>query len=285
MEARLETSLNKLYVKDCLKFMKELPSECIDVIVTSPPYNIGKKYIKYNDYRNKKRYLTFMKKVAHESHRVLKEDGSFFLNVGGKPSNPSIPYDVADQFRDYYVLQNDIIWVKSIAITKKDVGKSNGLKNDVLVGHYKPIQSKYFLNNCHENIFHFSKSGKTNLDKLSIGVPYGCKSNIERWGKKEDKRDRGDIWFIPYETIQEHRPHPAVFPEKLPLMCIKLHGIKKDLVVYDPFIGIGTTATACLKLGVNYIGTDIDSNYIKIANERISEIEKQMKLSSFINKC
>jgi len=77
----------------------------------------------------------------------------------------------------------------------------------------------------------------------------------------EDKRDRGNVWFITYPTIQEKRPHPAVFPVKLPEMCIKLHGIKDGLLVYDP---------ACKRLGVKYIGTEMSGGYIEIANEQLS---------------
>ena len=80
------------------------------------------------------------------------------------------------------------------------------------------------------------------LDKLAIGVSYQDKTNIRRWKSvKQDKRDRGNVWFIPYPTIQQRRSHPAVFPEKLPYQCIKLHGIKNDMVVYDPFMGIGSS--------------------------------------------
>ena len=88
---------------------------------------------------------------------------------------------------------------------------------------------------------------------------------------EERYRDRGNVWFISYPTIQEERPHPAVFPEKLPYLCIKLHGTRRELLVYDPFMGIGNTALACLNLGVNYIGTEIDENYIKVAKEQIKE--------------
>ena len=90
----------------------------------------------------------------------------------------------------------------------------------------------------------------------------------------EDKRDRGNVWVIPYSTIKEKRPHPAVFPEKLPYLCIKMHGVKKDMIVYDPFMGIGTTALACIRLGVNYLGTEIDAEYVKTAME---DIEKRKK--------
>lgn len=277
-----DIELNRIYVKDCIEFMRELPDSFIDVIVTSPPYNIGKNYSVYDDNKERAHYLDWMEGVAKESKRVLKDSGSFFLNVGGKPSDLIIPYDVAERFRRVYQLQNDIIWVKSISITKEDMGRGNGLRDDISIGHFKPIQSKRFLNNCHENIFHFTKHNEVNLDKLSIGVPYQDKSNIERWSGKQDKRDRGDIWFIPYETIRESRPHPATFPQKLPEMCIKLHGIKDSLIVYDPFMGIGNSALACIELNVNYIGTEIDQNYTEIANERIRSIKNQSKLISKI---
>jgi len=109
------------------------------------------------------------------------------------------------------------------------------------------------------------------LNKLSIGVPYQDKSNIGRWkAAGKDLRGRGNTWFIPYETIQKSRPHPTVFPVKLPEMCLKLHGIKNINLVMDPFMGIGSTAIACKKLGVEYIGFEIDKSYIEIADEWLS---------------
>ena len=97
-------------------------------------------------------------------------------------------------------------------------------------------------------------------------------SNIKRWKSvRADVRERGNAWFIPYETIQESRQHPSVFPEKLPEMCIKLHGFNNETTVLDPFIGIGTTALASTKLGVKFIGFEIDSSYVEIANEKLSQ--------------
>jgi site-specific DNA-methyltransferase (adenine-specific) len=104
-------------------------------------------------------------------------------------------------------------------------------------------------------------------------VPYQDKTNIGRWKTaKQDKRDRGNTWFIPYETIQskKDRPHPATFPTKLPEMCIKLHGIRDGLLVMDPFSGIGSTAIASLRLGVSFVGFDIDNGYIDEAIYRLS---------------
>jgi site-specific DNA-methyltransferase (adenine-specific) len=101
------------------------------------------------------------------------------------------------------VLQNVIHWVKSIAISTADVGNYPGIKGDIAVGNFEPIVSNRFLNDCHEYIFHFTKKGDVKLRKLAIGVPYQDKSSMtRRKATREDKRDRRNTWFIPYETIQ-----------------------------------------------------------------------------------
>ena len=182
------------------------------------------------------------------------------------------------QVIDYKI---QIHWIKSISFEKTDVGKMNTIK-DYSIGHFKPIVSERYLTDLHEYIFHFTKTANVKLDKRAIGVPYQDKTNIGRWkSATQDKRDRGNVWFIPYSTIQESRPHPAVFPEKLPYLCIRLHGLEKDMVVYDPFMGIGTTALACIRLGVNYIGTEIDLEYIKVALEDIQR-RKEMAIETWL---
>ena len=248
----------------------------IDVIVTSPPYNINKEYSSYRDNKEREEYLNWLYQIAKLSYLILKDNGSFFLNIGGTHSDPMLPFDVVKKFKHAgYKLQNTIHWIKSISIEKEDVGKSNGKRHDYSVGHFKPIISERYLTDLQEYIFHLTKEGNIRVDKKAIGVPYQDKTNIGRWKSAiEDKRDRGNVWFIPYPTINEERPHPAVFPEKLPYLCIKMHGIRKDMIVYDPFMGIGTTALACIRLGVNYLGTDIDAEYIKVAME---DIEKRKK--------
>jgi site-specific DNA-methyltransferase (adenine-specific) len=263
-------ALNAIYPIDCIDGMKRLPASSIDVIVTSPPYNIGKTYGHHHDSMPRDEYLAWMRKVAEQAKRVLKEDGSFFLNIGGKPTDPWIPFDVIEQFRPYYTLQNVIHWVKSIAIEKADVGTYDNITGDIAVGHYQPVNSKRFLSQCQEHIFHFTKSGDIMMDKLAIGVSYQDKSNIGRWKHAtHDLRDRGNVWFIPYSTIRTSRPHPTTFPDKLPEMCIQLHGYTPATCVLDPFMGIGNTAVACQRLEVNYIGFEIDPGYLAIAEERL----------------
>jgi|SRR6185437_3773448 len=276
--------LNNIYHEDCKVFMKKLSSHnmTIDVIVTSPPYNLNKAYGSYNDNKERTKYLDWLRDVAELSYSVLKDDGSFFLNIGGTPSDSMLPFEVVGKFKEAnYRLQNTIHWIKSISFEKADVGKMNTIR-DYSIGHFKPIVSERYLTDLHEYIFHFTKTANVKLDKRAIGVPYQDKTNIGRWKSAiQDKRDRGNVWFIPYSTIQESRPHPAVFPEKLPYLCIRLHGLEKDMVVYDPFMGIGTTALACIRLGVNYIGTEIDLEYIKVALEDIQR-RKEMATETWL---
>jgi len=245
----------------------------VDVIVTSPPYNLGIKYNSYDDSVSREDYLAWMETFAKESKRVLSDTGSFFLNIGYTSKDPWIAWEVAFRCRKHFVLQNVIHWVKSIALPQQDTGNYPNINGDIAVGHFKPVNSNRFVNRCHEYIFQFTKKGNIALDKLAVGVPYQDKTNIGRWKKAvQDVRDRGDTWFIPYETIwsrTKQRPHPSTFPPKLPMMCIKLHGLEKTKLVLDPFMGIGNTAVACLRLGVDYIGFEMDEKYAETARQQI----------------
>jgi site-specific DNA-methyltransferase (adenine-specific) len=263
---------------DCIDGIKKMRKQSlfVDVIVTSPPYNIGKEYNQYEDEKPKGLYLDWLESIAIECNDIMNDDSSFFLNVGGKPSDLWIPIDIAQRFRKNFVLQNVIYWIKSISIPKDDTGDYPIIKGDISVGHYKPVNSNRYLNSCHEYIFHFTKNGDVELDKLAIGVSYQDKRNIGRWkGATEDIRPRGNTWFIPYETIQRSRPHPTIFPAKLPEMCLKLHGIEKIKLAMDPFMGIGSSAIACKKLNVDYIGFEIDKSYVEIAQDRIAKLKIQ----------
>ena len=99
--------------------------------------------------------------------RTLTADGSLFLNVGSKPTRPWSALDVAQAVRPHLHLQNTIHWVKSIVVERDAAGTAAGLKRDLAVGHYKPINSRRFLNDCHEFVFHFTPAGRTALDRRS----------------------------------------------------------------------------------------------------------------------
>jgi site-specific DNA-methyltransferase (adenine-specific) len=177
---------------------------------------------------------------------------------------------VAMTLKKFFKLQNVIHWIKSIYIENESYGE----KVAVNVGHYKPIRGNRFLNNCQEYIFHFTKTGNVKLDRLSIGVPYKDSGNINRWeNARNGLRCRGNTWYIPYKTIRvrdKDRPHPATFPVEVVEACISLHGITRDMIVLDPFMGIGNTSLGCKKMEINCVGFEVDSNYFE-TNIRLLE--------------
>jgi len=287
--------------QDCITGMSRLAEENIDLVMTSPPYNLGISYGRYSDRQDRASYLGWCGEWAGQVRRVLKPDGSFFLNIGAAPSNPMLPHEIVMTLREFFVLQNTIHWIKSIAINtveerttalhphlnplsappgrdpspdaKRQVRVEGGVKT---FGHFKPINSQRFLNDCHEYVFHFTISGRVELNRMALGVPYQDKSNIARWRhtQGDDLRCRGNTWFVPYQTIQsreKERPHPATFPVQLAEWCIKLHGASHVETMLDPFLGIGNSAVAAQRCGVGrFLGFEIDEAYLGEAKRRIA---------------
>lgn len=260
----MKTSLhNQTIVEgDCLNLLDKIPAASVDLVVTSPPYNIGINYGQYSDDKSPEAYLAWMTELAVKLRRVMKPKGSVFLNVGGTGKYPWIPMDVAAAFRASFTLQNHIIWAKSISIKSETFG------------HFKPINSARYMNNNHEALFHFTPNGNTPLDRLAVGVPYSDKSNLQRWEHaKTDMRCAGNIWHIPYTTVKSKAQkfgHPAGFPVALVERCIQLHGGEK-LVVLDPFLGAGTTLVAADNLGHFGLGFEIDPVYVATSIQRLSQ--------------
>jgi site-specific DNA-methyltransferase (adenine-specific) len=270
----------RFYLGDSVELLGRLAPGAVSAIVTSPPYNLGIRYHTYDDTLPRERYLAWTGEWVGQAARALTTDGSLFLNVGAKPTDPWTAIDVAQAARPHLHLQNTIHWIKSIAIEKALAGSRAGLSDDLAVGHYKPINSRRFLHDCHEFVFHFTPAGTTPLERQAVGVKYQDQSNVGRWrGASSGVRCRGNTWFIPYETIQSRekdRPHPATFPPKLPEMCLRLHGLDRLDVVADPFLGLGSTAVACAQLGVSFVGIEMDERYLK---EAIARTRDALKVS------
>src|SRR5262249_31215855 len=153
--------------QDCIKGMSRLGDESVDLVVTSPPYNLGIRYGKFSDTQDRESYLNWCGEWAEQVRRVLRSRGSFFLNIGSAPANPMLPHEIVITLRGSFVLQNTIHWIKSISIGTPEAKTSvsdphlNPLpgqgeadaKRQVRVeaavrtyGHFKPISSKRFLN-------------------------------------------------------------------------------------------------------------------------------------------
>ncbi len=259
----------ELRLGDCVAGMAGLPDGSVDLVVTSPPYNLGINYGSYRDDRSESDYLDWTRQWAAEVRRVLRPDGALFLNIGAVPASPWMPHLVVVALRDLFELQNTIHWIKSITVPAAD-------GEPLSSGHFKPINSKRFLNDCHEYVFHLTKTGNVPIDRLALGVPYADKSNVSRWKHTSgrDRRCRGNTWFVPYETIKNRsrdRPHPATFPSRLAEYCLRLHGKPpREITMLEPFLGIGHAAVAAARLGVaRFLGFEIDEGYLAAACERL----------------
>ena len=249
-----------LHCGDCLDVLPTLPAASVDVVVTSPPYNIGLAYRRYDDRLAEAAYLDWMVRVCTAVRRVLHPGGSFFLNIAGSPRQPWLPFELIVRLRPLFALQNHIAWIKSVATATDSVG------------HFKPVPGGRFLHRNHEHLFHLTQDGAVPLDRLAIGVPFKDKSNIARRGHAQDLRCRGDTWFVPYPTVQSRAArfdHPGTFPLDLPRWCIRLHG-RPGAVVLDPFAGTGTTVLAAALEGATGIGIELDPQDVAVAVGRLA---------------
>ena len=253
----------KLLLDDCVKAMDVMDANCIDVVVTSPPYNLNLAYNTYDDGLGEKEYVSWLCNVCSSIKRVMKPGGSFFLNISGSNSRPYMPFEVLVNLRRQgFSLQNHITWIKSIGLETESRG------------HFKPVNGKRFMHHNHEHIFHLTLSNDVELDRLAIGTPFQDKTNIARRGHERDLRCRGNTWFLPYSTVKSKAQkfnHPGTYPVELPLWCIYLHGIS-NAIVLDPFVGTGTTLIAARLAGAQGIGIDIDPIYIRTAVERLTQV-------------
>lgn len=252
-----------------------LDAGTVDVIVTSPPYNIGTEYHAYADQMPQQDYISWLQEVVTGCRRVMKEDASLFFVMGGTLRNPWIPLEAACAFRTILVLQNMIHWIKSITIPCEYLTACPESETALHAGLEKPPVSDLHHPVGHEFIFHFTKHGDVHLRKF---LTEDRDSGTRDTGGQISGRtqDPGNAWFIPDAQPGETR-HPAVFPTRLARACIVDHGARDTSLVLDPFMGIGSTALACLELGVDFIGFEIDPAYVAIAEQRIRDGKEQEK--------
>lgn len=267
METGARQTTIDFIVGDCGEQMPRLATGSVDAVVTSPPYNRGIAYRSYHDRLTRADYLTWSDRWIREIERVLSPQGSFFLNLGATSLDPLLVYEVLFvATRAGFHLQNTFHWIKAISLEMEGGAVLSR-------GHFRPVRSRHHVNDCHEYVFHLSKTGKVPIDRRAVGVPYADKSNIARWAHAEgrDRRCRGNTWFLPYPTIRsraKERPHPASFPVELAERCLRLHGRVER--VLDPFCGIGAAAVAAVRAGAGqFVGIEIDPAYVEEAWSRV----------------
>jgi site-specific DNA-methyltransferase (adenine-specific) len=238
--------IDKIFCKSSEK-MEELPDNSIHLMVTSPPYNVGKEYdenLTLNEYR------AFLKKVWSEVKRVLVPGGRACINIanlGRKPYIPLHAFIVEDMIELGFLMRGEIIWNKASSSSPSTAwGSWLSAKNPI-------------LRDIHEYILVFSK-GTFSRENL------GRKSTIS---KEEFLEFTKSVWTFPAEPATKVG-HPAPFPVELPYRLIQLYTFEGE-VVLDPFMGSGQTAIAAIKTRRHYVGYDINEEYVKLAEKRIKE--------------
>lgn len=246
-QALPETCLDQFFLKSSEK-MSELADNCIHLMVTSPPYNVGKEY---DEDMTLEEYRELLRRVGQETYRVLVAGGRACINianVGRKPYLPLHAYIINDMLEIGFLMRGEIIWNKdSSAGVSTAWGSWCSAANPV-------------LRDVHEYILIFSKESFGRKGE-------GKESSIEKqdflsWTKS--------IWTFPAESAQRIG-HPAPFPEELPRRLIELYTFREDLVL-DPFCGSGTTCLAARRCGRHFVGYDINPHYLQLARKRLEKL-------------
>ena len=225
--------------------MKEIPDSCVALMVTSPPYNVGKEY---DGDLSLDEYLALLRSVLAETHRVLEPGGRVAVNVANLGRKPylALNHRVATLLEELgFLLRGEIVWQKAQGAGGSCAwGSWMSAKNPTLrdVHEYVIVASK--------GSFRRQKIGRDTIDRQSF-----LDATVS-------------VWTIPPASARRIG-HPAPFPVELPRRLIELYTFEGDLVL-DPFIGSGSTAVAAVETGRHYVGYDSVAEYLDIARERIA---------------
>lgn len=245
--------LDRIVLGDAREVLKKLPSSCVHLMVTSPPYNVGKEY---DEDLTLGEYLDFLGDVLEEVYRVLVWGGRVCFNVANLGRKPYIPLHryLIEIFEEIgFLMRGEIIWFKgdSVAGSSTAWGTWRSPVNPV-------------IRDVHEYILIFSKGSFSRSGEGESTI-----------SDKEFLEFTRSVWIFPPESASKVG-HPAPFPIELPYRCIQLYTFKGD-VVLDPFIGSGTTAIAAAMTGRHYIGIEINEEYVKLAEERLRRMNIGIK--------
>lgn len=262
--------------------MRELDDGSVQLIVTSPPYNVGKNYAQHRDDMDLREYLTFLEAVWKECDRVLVRGGRLAVNLANTDRKPYVPLNayVAQQLINLGLLmRGEIIW---------DKGPSAGIST--AWGSFARA-SNPTLRDVHEYILVFSKAS------YKLEETRGRDSGIENlefvewtksvWHSPQDQVQDSEksIWRFDTTSIRRRgkdaSKHPAQFPLDLPLRLILLYTNVGD-VVLDPFVGSGTTALAAKMTQRHYLGYDISSEYVAEATARLATFDQPREIDERI---
>lgn len=263
-EPYFETSKCLIYQGDCIELMGQVPDGLIDLTITSPPYNIGKEY---EDKLALSEYLDWCENWISEIYRLSKDDGTFWLNLGymaleERAKAIPISYLLWDRI-PFYLIQ-EVVW------------------------HYKAgVAGRKFYSPRNEKFLWYVKSADNytfNLDDVrDPNVKYPNQKKNGKIKVNSIGKNPGDVWVFSKVTSGKNRSskertaHPAQFPEAVIERIIKASSNEGD-IIFDPFMGSGTTAAVALSLNRYVIGFELAENYCEIISQRIEETIQKLQL-------
>lgn len=282
---------NTILNGDADDLLTDLPTASVDCIVTSPPYYSQRDYdtdAQIGTEKTPEQYIERLVAIFSEARRVLKETGTFWINLGDKYQDGRLlgmPWRVAIALQESgWILRNDVIWRKPNAMPHSAKNRLTTDHEYIFFFTKKPSSYYYDQDSIREEHITFSdrsqmKGGRNHFGKNG-GTPEkgknGGNSNLHdgRWDQAFHPlgRNKRTVWDVPLSKFRG--AHFAVFPEKLIEPCI-LAGCPPNGIVLDPFFGAGTTGVVANKLGRSYLGIELNPEYVKIAETRIHDVQQE----------
>jgi site-specific DNA-methyltransferase (adenine-specific) len=255
----MDSFINQIINIDCLIGLEKIESDSIDLVVTSPPYNLGIPYDEYDDNKTIDEYIGFMNKVSKELFRVIKPNGRICINIPCDGSmklndNEKIKYDIS------YIIKNTFYNV-GFKYRDKIYWDKQNLKSVTAWGSYESSSDPNILLPFEEIIVFYKQTKKK--EKIA--------DNVNEMIDKEFQEYSNGHWVIKGEVRKGKNSCPAPFPQEIPNRLIKMFSYRDDIVL-DPFCGNGTTCLVARKLARKYIGFELSKKYTDYAINRINRL-------------
>lgn len=252
-----EPPKNKIYHQDFLEASKHIQNNSINLIITDPPYTIRKDFGKGSVSTNEQKFRAWCYKWINECFRILKENGSIYICINWEAS-----YIIESLLKNKFIIRNRITWKRD-----KGRGAKRNWKNN--------MEDIWFATKSNDYTFNL----KDIMIEKEVIAPYvDAEGKPKDWQEVNGKKIRythpSNIWTdltVPFWSMSENTEHPTQKPEKLIKRIILASSNKKDLV-FDPFMGSGTTAVVAKKLDRNYLGFEIEKKYYTLALKRLDKL-------------
>ncbi|AOR23760.1 DNA-methyltransferase [Clostridium taeniosporum] len=254
----MENLINKIINIDCLEGLNKIQENSIDLVVTSPPYNLNILYDEYNDNKTIKEYIEFISKVSNELFRVIKGNGRVCINI---PCDGKMNLNNIEKVKcDISYMIKDIFYKTGFKYRDKIYWDKQNFRSRTAWGSYESASNPNILLPFEEIIVLYK--GTKKKEKIN--------GNLNELIDKEFQEISNGHWII--KGVKAKKDNcPVPFPQEIPSRLIKLFSYRGDIIL-DPFCGSGTSCMVAKKLGRKYIGFELSKKYTEQANKRINQL-------------